>query len=226
MKIEDQVEILTFQVTRVARYDMILGKSWLSKHDPKIKWSSNELAFSSRLYRQNRLTKSHFQAKPCDRPLRTPFLPSKNDTSAGPKQASPVPRPPSLSTNSSSRALFLPSHPSFVTADSRLPAVILPIFISTFIGASPHTLVYFSDLIYCQPNLHLRIYEVYHLGLFLNHSVLSYGAMTLVYISFKFQNSNSTFPNSIPLNLFSLNPPFYTSLHNKIFQSLDPYPQP
>ncbi|RKF62889.1 hypothetical protein OnM2_029079 [Erysiphe neolycopersici] len=35
LNINDHSEILTFQVTRIARYDIILGKSWLSKHDPQ-----------------------------------------------------------------------------------------------------------------------------------------------------------------------------------------------
>ena len=40
-------ENLTFQVTRIARYHVILGKSWLSKHDPEIKWSNNIVSFTS-----------------------------------------------------------------------------------------------------------------------------------------------------------------------------------
>ncbi|KAI1003433.1 hypothetical protein K3495_g4771 [Podosphaera aphanis] len=40
-------ERLTFQVTRIARYHIILGKSWLSKLDPEIKWSNNVVSFTS-----------------------------------------------------------------------------------------------------------------------------------------------------------------------------------
>lgn len=47
LAINSHIETLTLQATRIARYDVILGKSWLSKHDPKITWSNNELLFNS-----------------------------------------------------------------------------------------------------------------------------------------------------------------------------------
>ncbi|KAI0998468.1 hypothetical protein K3495_g9726 [Podosphaera aphanis] len=37
LQINYHTETLTFQVTKIARYEVILGKSWLSKHDPEIK---------------------------------------------------------------------------------------------------------------------------------------------------------------------------------------------
>lgn len=63
LEIGNHSEILTFQVTRIARYNIILGKSWLSKHDPEIKWSSNTLSFKSRLCRQHCVDHSHYRSR-------------------------------------------------------------------------------------------------------------------------------------------------------------------
>ena len=53
LTINEHQEILTFQITCIARYDIILGKSWLSKHDPEIRWSSNLLSFPSSYCQEN-----------------------------------------------------------------------------------------------------------------------------------------------------------------------------
>ena len=39
------VESVIFHVTKLADYDMILGKSWLNCHDPHISWPKNTLSF-------------------------------------------------------------------------------------------------------------------------------------------------------------------------------------
>lgn len=59
LQIDTHIEVLTFQVTRIARYNIILGKSWLSNHDPEIKWSSNIISFTSVFCRDHCLNTLH-----------------------------------------------------------------------------------------------------------------------------------------------------------------------
>jgi hypothetical protein len=47
MEIDAHLETVTFQVTKLADYPVILGKTWLNHHDPSISWSKNELKFTS-----------------------------------------------------------------------------------------------------------------------------------------------------------------------------------
>lgn len=60
--IDGHVEVLTFQVNRIARYHIILGKSWLSKHDLEIKWSKNIISFISIFCRKNCLDNLHISS--------------------------------------------------------------------------------------------------------------------------------------------------------------------
>lgn len=53
LQIGQHKEILTFQITKIARYHTILGKSWLPKHDPRIKWSDDTLQFDPIFCRKN-----------------------------------------------------------------------------------------------------------------------------------------------------------------------------
>ena len=45
--IDQHLETLTFQVTKLAGWQMILGKTWLKKHNPAINWTQNTVAFAS-----------------------------------------------------------------------------------------------------------------------------------------------------------------------------------
>ena len=47
LTIDQYLETLTFQVTKLAGWDMILGKTWLKKHNPVIDWTRNTVTFSS-----------------------------------------------------------------------------------------------------------------------------------------------------------------------------------
>lgn len=47
LQIDQHVERITFQVTQIAGYPIVLGKAWLDRHDPEISWSKNTLTFSS-----------------------------------------------------------------------------------------------------------------------------------------------------------------------------------
>ena len=47
LTIDQHLETLTFQVTKLAGWDMILGKIWLKKHNPVIDWTRNTVTFSS-----------------------------------------------------------------------------------------------------------------------------------------------------------------------------------
>lgn len=46
--IGDHVEIITANITQCGRFNLILGKPWLKKHNPAIDWKKDQLTFSSR----------------------------------------------------------------------------------------------------------------------------------------------------------------------------------
>ena len=45
--IDQHLETLTFQVTKLAGWQMILGKTWLKKHNSVINWTRNSVASAS-----------------------------------------------------------------------------------------------------------------------------------------------------------------------------------
>ena len=45
--IDQHLETVTFQVTKLAGWQMILGKTWLKKHNPVIDWTRNSVTFAS-----------------------------------------------------------------------------------------------------------------------------------------------------------------------------------
>ena len=45
--IDQHLENLTFQVTQLAAYPLILGKSWLRRHNPTVNWIKNSVVFGS-----------------------------------------------------------------------------------------------------------------------------------------------------------------------------------
>ena len=47
LTIDQHLETLTLQVTKLAGWNMILGKTWLKKHNPVIDWTKNTVTFSS-----------------------------------------------------------------------------------------------------------------------------------------------------------------------------------
>ena len=47
LTIDQHLETLPFQVTKLAGWDMILGKTWLKKHNPVIDWTWNTITCSS-----------------------------------------------------------------------------------------------------------------------------------------------------------------------------------
>ena len=47
LTIDQHLETLTFQVTKLAGWNMILGKTWLKKHNPVIDWARNSVTFAS-----------------------------------------------------------------------------------------------------------------------------------------------------------------------------------
>jgi hypothetical protein len=48
LTIDQHEESLTFQVTKLAGWDLIVGKPWLRKHNPTIDWEKNTCIFPSR----------------------------------------------------------------------------------------------------------------------------------------------------------------------------------
>jgi len=47
LAIDQHMEELTFQVTKLAGWNLIVGKPWLRHHNPTINWVTNTIAFSS-----------------------------------------------------------------------------------------------------------------------------------------------------------------------------------
>ena len=47
LTVDQHLEILTFQVTKLAGWNMILGKTWLKRHNPVIDWTKNTVTFES-----------------------------------------------------------------------------------------------------------------------------------------------------------------------------------
>jgi len=47
LAIDQHMEELTFQVTKLAGWNLIVGKPWLRRHNPTINWVTNTIAFSS-----------------------------------------------------------------------------------------------------------------------------------------------------------------------------------
>ena len=47
LTVDQHLETLTFQVTKLAGWNMILGKIWLKRHNPVIDWTKNTLTFGS-----------------------------------------------------------------------------------------------------------------------------------------------------------------------------------
>ena len=47
LTVDQHLETLTFQVTKLAGWNMILGKTWLKRHNPVIDWAKNTVTFGS-----------------------------------------------------------------------------------------------------------------------------------------------------------------------------------
>ena len=47
LNVDQHLEILTFQVTKLVGWNMILGKTWLKRHNPVIDWTKNTVTFRS-----------------------------------------------------------------------------------------------------------------------------------------------------------------------------------
>ena len=47
LTVDQHLKTLTFQVTKLAGWNMILGKTWLKRHNPVIDWAKNMVTFGS-----------------------------------------------------------------------------------------------------------------------------------------------------------------------------------
>ena len=47
LTIDQHLETLTFQVTKLAGWNLIVGKLWLRRHNPRIDWCLNTITFGS-----------------------------------------------------------------------------------------------------------------------------------------------------------------------------------
>ena len=55
VKLADEIERLTFTVFPMARYDVILGRPWLTKNNPQINYRTNQVKLESGHQRTARL---------------------------------------------------------------------------------------------------------------------------------------------------------------------------
>ena len=53
LNIGNHYEYVTFQVTTLANYPMILGKAWFNRHDPSICWSKKLVTFDYDICKNN-----------------------------------------------------------------------------------------------------------------------------------------------------------------------------
>jgi len=91
LTIDQHMEDLTFHITKLAGWNMIVSKLWLRRHNPTIDWSKNSITFSSPHYHENCL----------------PVCP----------KITPATEPPRLKINLISRAAF---HVAIKNPESRL----------------------------------------------------------------------------------------------------------
>lgn len=61
LSIRGHTETLRFYVTKLGRFQIILGKPWLNKHNPNVDWPNDRLAFNSSHCRKNCLPPSTHQ---------------------------------------------------------------------------------------------------------------------------------------------------------------------
>jgi hypothetical protein len=61
MEIKGHKEKMLFYVTKLGKYDVILGKPWLSDHYPKVDWSANIVTFNSDHCRKHCMEKGQYQ---------------------------------------------------------------------------------------------------------------------------------------------------------------------
>ena len=58
LQIDQHLEKITFDATQLGHYPVVLGISWLKRHDPSIVWSRDQLTFNSKFCSQNCLQSS------------------------------------------------------------------------------------------------------------------------------------------------------------------------
>ena len=61
MEIKGHKEKMLFYVTKLGKYDIILGKPWLTDHNPNVNWSTNTVTFNSDHCRKYCMEKGHYQ---------------------------------------------------------------------------------------------------------------------------------------------------------------------
>lgn len=88
LQIVQQLKTLVLQVTQLAGWELIVGKSWLRKYNPLIHWADNTVAFSSGY------CMAHCLPTPAQDALQAPDL----GAAAGPQNLPPVNQPSPQST--------------------------------------------------------------------------------------------------------------------------------
>ena len=60
MDIKGHKEKMLFYVTKLGKYDIILGKPWLTDHNPNVNWSTNLVTFNSDHCRKHCMEKGQY----------------------------------------------------------------------------------------------------------------------------------------------------------------------
>jgi hypothetical protein len=63
VRVENHHEKIDFYVTNIGQHSIILGTSWLKKHNPRINWSNRQVDFSSDFCRTSCLRKQEVSSR-------------------------------------------------------------------------------------------------------------------------------------------------------------------
>lgn len=85
MEIKGHKEKMLFYVTKLGKYDIILGKPWLTDHNPNVDWGTNTVTFRSEHCRKYCMQNGQYQLTVAG----GPFLTTKTTTNVNPRPSIP-----------------------------------------------------------------------------------------------------------------------------------------
>ncbi|KID81404.1 retrotransposon nucleocapsid protein [Metarhizium guizhouense ARSEF 977] len=85
LEIKGHKEKMLFYVTKLGKYDIILGKPWLRDHNPNINWTTNTVTFNSDHCRKYCMEKGYYQLSVSG----TPSLQTPTTTAVTPRPSMP-----------------------------------------------------------------------------------------------------------------------------------------
>ncbi|KID93909.1 retrotransposon nucleocapsid protein, partial [Metarhizium majus ARSEF 297] len=87
MDIKGHKEKILFYVTKLGKYDIILGKPWLTDHNPHVDWATNTVTFNSNHCRTHCMEKGQYQLTVPGTPSRP--IPIATTTTSNPRPSVP-----------------------------------------------------------------------------------------------------------------------------------------